>query len=193
MAETVAAATRVSLRDYIGGERRAAAPGEMYEQRNPMRPDEVVAEVPACDAGAAVAAAHEAFPGWAAAPAPQRGNLLVKVADCTATRRIYVQDGVYDEFRGRFLDRIAQGRVGDPADPETEVGPIVKIYTQSLEAVHRFTNELQAGILHVNSQTAGAEVHVPFGGIKSSGWGPHEQGRAALEFYTELVTIYEDA
>ncbi len=96
MAETVAAATRVSLRDYIGGERRAAASGEMYEQRNPMRPDEVVAEVPACDAGAAVAAAHEAFPGWAAAPAPQRGNLLVKVADCTATRRIYVQDGVYD-------------------------------------------------------------------------------------------------
>jgi aldehyde dehydrogenase (NAD+) len=52
---------------------------------------------------------------------------------------------------------------------------------------------MQAGILHVNSQTAGADVHVPFGGIKGSGWGPHEQGRAALEFYTELVTVYQDA
>ena len=49
------------------------------------------------------------------------------------------------------------------------------------------------GILHVNSQTAGADVHVPFGGIKGSGFGPHEQGRAALEFYTEIVTVYQDA
>ena len=44
----------------------------------------------------------------------------------------------------------------------------------------------------MNSQTAGAEVHVPFGGIKASGFGPHEQGRAALEFYTETVTLYID-
>jgi alpha-ketoglutaric semialdehyde dehydrogenase len=35
-------------------------------------------------------------------------------------------------------------------------------------------------------------VHVPFGGIKASGFGPHEQGRAALEFYTEVVTVYQD-
>jgi acyl-CoA reductase-like NAD-dependent aldehyde dehydrogenase len=35
-------------------------------------------------------------------------------------------------------------------------------------------------------------VHVPFGGIKSSGFGLHEQRRAALEFYTEVVTLYQD-
>ncbi len=57
----------------------------------------------------------------------------------------------------------------------------------------RFTSEIEAGIIHVNSQTAGADVHVPFGGIKGSGWGPHEQGRAAIEFYTETVTVYQDA
>ena len=45
----------------------------------------------------------------------------------------------------------------------------------------------------LTNETAGAEVHVPFGGIKASGFGPHEQGRAALEFYTDLVTIYVDA
>ncbi len=67
------------------------------------------------------------------------------------------------------------------------------IFTRDLHATHRFANELQAGILHVNSQTAGADVHVPFGGLKSSAWGPHEQGRAALEFYTETVTVYQDA
>jgi aldehyde dehydrogenase (NAD+) len=195
---------------------------------------------------------------------------------CTATRRIFVQDSVYDSFRQKLLDRVASGKVGDPADPETEVGPIVNekqfdeimeaidrgrseggelitgggraddtgfvieptvfegvgddaylsceevfgpvtslyrigdldeglrranavefglsaaLFTQSLEAAQRFANEAEAGILHVNSQTAGAEVHVPFGGIKASGFGPHEQGRAALEFYTEVVTVYQD-
>jgi aldehyde dehydrogenase (NAD+) len=196
---------------------------------------------------------------------------------CTATRRIYVQDGVYAAFRDRFLERIAAGAVGDPADPATEVGPLVNegaladvlaavergraeggtvltggeridgeaylvaptvfeqvadeaflsceevfgpvvslyrfadlddglrranavefglsaaLFTRDQRAVQRFAAEAQAGILHVNSQTAGADVHVPFGGIKGSGWGPHEQGRAAIEFYTELVTVYQDA
>jgi aldehyde dehydrogenase (NAD+) len=72
-------------------------------------------------------------------------------------------------------------------------GLSASIYTRDLNAVQRFSEELQAGILHVNSQTAGADVHVPFGGIKSSGFGPHEQGRAALEFFTETVTVYQDA
>ena len=44
---------------------------------------------------------------------------------CTATRRILVEEGVYDAFRERFLARVAAGKVGDPADPETEVGPVV--------------------------------------------------------------------
>jgi alpha-ketoglutaric semialdehyde dehydrogenase len=486
MSETAEAPARLTLGNYIGGEWRGARSGETYEKRNPMRPDEVVAEVPACDESdvdAAVAAAQEAAPSWAATPAPQRGNLLVKAAEvidarveqiatemtremgkplrearmevaraatilrffggegyrplgelfqqtltggpvytvrrplgvvglitpwnfpaaipvwklapavaygnaavlklateapvtglrlaecladaglpagvlnvltgsgskvgnalvrdprvraisftgsipvgrsvreeatmlgkrvqlelgghnplivladakldaaveaayvgafwsagqkCTATRRIYVETSAYDGFRQKLLDRIARGKVGDPADPETEVGPIVNekqfvevmdaiergrseggeviagggradetgyvieptvfedvaddaflsceevfgpvtslyriddldeglrranavefglsaaIFTQSLEATQRFVNEAEAGLLHVNSQTAGAEAHVPFGGIKASGFGPHEQGRAALEFYTEVVTVYQD-
>jgi aldehyde dehydrogenase (NAD+) len=71
-------------------------------------------------------------------------------------------------------------------------GLSASIFTSDLKAAQRFVNELEAGILHVNSQTAGAEVHVPFGGTKGSGFGPHEQGRAAREFYTEEVTVYHD-
>src|SRR5450432_3278415 len=41
---------------------------------------------------------------------------------CTATRRILVQDDVYDAFREQFLARVDRGRVGDPLDPEVEVG-----------------------------------------------------------------------
>ena len=72
-------------------------------------------------------------------------------------------------------------------------GLSASIFTRDLHEVQRFTDEIQAGIIHVNSQTAGADVHVPFGGVKGSGWGPHEQGRAAIEFYTETVTVYQDA
>jgi acyl-CoA reductase-like NAD-dependent aldehyde dehydrogenase len=196
---------------------------------------------------------------------------------CTATRRIYVEDRIYDDFRDRFLQRIEEGKVGDPSDPDTEVGPIVNqtqfetvmdgiargrdeggsviaggeradpdaylvaptvfedvaddaflsceevfgpvttlyrygsleeaieranrvrfglsaaVFTTNLGTATRCVDELQAGIIHVNSQTAGAEVHVPFGGVKDSGYGPHEQGRAAIEFYTQEVTVYQDA
>jgi alpha-ketoglutaric semialdehyde dehydrogenase len=195
---------------------------------------------------------------------------------CTATRRIYVQEPVYEEFRSKLIARIERGAVGDPADPQTEVGPLVSasqleevlaaiergkaeggrvltggariddeaflvaptlfegvsdeaflscqevfgpvtslyrftdlddalrranaveyglsaaIFTSSLASARQFVERIEAGIVRVNGQTAGVDVHVPFGGIKGSGFGPHEQGRAALEFYTEVVTVYED-
>ena len=204
------------------------------------------------------------------APSGQRGKNAPRRAASLARR------ASIEEFRARLLQRIAQGKVGDPADVETEVGPLVNesqfdevlagivrgrdeggaviaggeradpdayliaptlfedvaddaflsceevfgpvtslyrfrtldeaieranavqfglaasVFTSNLATAQRCVDRLQAGILHVNSQTAGADVHVPFGGVKSSGFGPHEQGRAAIEFYTEEVTVYHD-
>ena len=77
-------------------------------------------------------------------------------------------------------------------DRPVEFGLSASIFTNSLKTTQEFVKRLEAGMLHVNSQTAGADVHVPFGGIKASGFGPHEQGPAAVEFYTELVTVYQD-
>jgi aldehyde dehydrogenase (NAD+) len=195
---------------------------------------------------------------------------------CTATRRIFVHQSIYDEFRERFLERIAEAKVGDPSDEATEVGPLVNerqfeavlagiacgreeggtviaggeradpeaylisptvfedvaddaflsqeevfgpvttlyrfddlddaierangvpfglsaaVFTSDLATTQQCVDELRAGILHVNSQTAGADVHVPFGGTKESGYGPHEQGSAASDFYTEEITVYQD-
>jgi aldehyde dehydrogenase (NAD+) len=73
-----------------------------------------------------------------------------------------------------------------------EYGLSASIFTSSLASARTFAQEIEAGIVRINGQTAGADVHVPFGGVKSSGFGPHEQGRAAREFYTEVVTVYED-
>src|SRR2546423_763315 len=62
---------------------------------------------------------------------------------CTATRRIYVQDEVYDTFKEKLLARIERGKVGDPADPEVEVGPIVneKQFDEIMEAIERGKSE----------------------------------------------------
>ena len=42
----------------------------------------------------------------------------------------------------------------------------------------------------VNLPTAGVDFHVPFGGRKGSSYGPREQGRYAVEFYTTVKTAY---
>ncbi len=75
----------------------------------------------------------------------------------------------------------------------TEYGLSAAVFTRDLDAAKSFVERIRAGLVHVNSQTAGAEVHVPFGGLPGSAYGPHEQGRAAIEFYTEVVTVYQDA
>jgi aldehyde dehydrogenase (NAD+) len=94
-------AKRVTLGNYIGGEWRGARSGETYEKRNPMRPDEVVGEFPACDARDAedaVAAAQEAFPAWSHLSAPQRGNHLVKVAEAIDGRVEQIAGGMTREM-----------------------------------------------------------------------------------------------
>lgn len=67
------------------------------------------------------------------------------------------------------------------------------LFTRDLELGLRFAQEAQAGVIHINSETTGADIHVPFGGLKDSGWGPHEQGRSPVDFFTDVVTVYENA
>ncbi|MCH4267439.1 MAG: aldehyde dehydrogenase [Brevundimonas sp.] len=43
---------------------------------------------------------------------------------CLAGSRILVQDSIFDEFVGRFVERAQKIRVGDPLDDATEIGPI---------------------------------------------------------------------
>ena len=197
---------------------------------------------------------------------------------CTATRRIYVQSPVYDEFRSRLLERIESGTVGDPADPATEVGPVVneKQLEEILAGIERGQGRgrhgdrrrradrrrgvparadalrgrrrrrvplvrggVRAGQLALplrrprrgarprergRVRPLGVDLHqrpaddaavrrrargracststrrppaptstCRSAGSKGSGFGPHEQGRAAMEFYTEVVTVYHDA
>ncbi len=44
---------------------------------------------------------------------------------CVCANRILVQDGIYDAFLARFVQRVAALRLGDGADPETQIGPLI--------------------------------------------------------------------
>ncbi|MBD0860386.1 aldehyde dehydrogenase family protein [Gordonia sp. zg691] len=54
-------------------------------------------------------------------------------------------------------------------------------------------DEAGAGMVHINSETAGADPHVPFGGNGLSSFGPREQGASARDFYTTATTVYLQA
>ena len=44
---------------------------------------------------------------------------------CISVQRIYVQRTVYEDFVARFLPKVEALVVGDPADEETDVGPVI--------------------------------------------------------------------
>ena len=89
-------------------------------------------------------------------------------------------------FRARDLDesiRLANG---------VRYGLSASIFTRDLNAVQEYCGRIEAGVVKVNSETAGVEPQVPFGGMKDSSSHSREQGRAAMEFFTSVKTIYLD-
>jgi len=43
---------------------------------------------------------------------------------CTAPERVYVHESLYDDFMERFVELSRQIKTGDPADPDTMMGPV---------------------------------------------------------------------
>jgi len=64
------------------------------------------------------------------------------------------------------------------------------VCTTSLTSAFEFVNRIDAGLVMVNLPSAGVEYHVPFGGSKASSMGMREQGPVAIDFYSELKTVY---
>ncbi|MBI3097481.1 MAG: aldehyde dehydrogenase family protein [Planctomycetes bacterium] len=66
------------------------------------------------------------------------------------------------------------------------------IYANDPGRIFRFVEGIETGITHVNSPTMGGEPQLPFGGVKQTGLGSREMGRTAIDFYSELKTVYVD-
>ncbi len=86
--------------------------------------------------------------------------------------------------------RVPDAQAAFEAANGVEYGLAASIYTRDVQSVFRFIDQVDVGIAHVNQPTLGGEVHLPFGGVKSSGFGPHEQGREAVDFFTQVKTVY---
>lgn len=71
-------------------------------------------------------------------------------------------------------------------------GLSASIFTRDLAVADTFVHAARAGIVHVNGETAGAEPHLPFGGMKGSSSWSREQGHEAEGFYTQTKTVYLD-
>ncbi len=74
----------------------------------------------------------------------------------------------------------------------TKYGLSCSIYTQDVNNAFRFMRDAECGIVYVNAGTIGAEIQLPFGGMKATGNGHREAGRAALDVYSEWKSIYVD-
>jgi aldehyde dehydrogenase (NAD+) len=73
---------------------------------------------------------------------------------------------------------------------DTPYGLSASVFTKDLDRALDFANEIRAGVVKINQESAGVELHVPFGGMKASSSGPREQGKAAREFFTQSKTVY---
>lgn len=192
---------------------------------------------------------------------------------CTATRRVYVVDAIFDEVSRRLRDAFGRKRLGPGIDPTTDVGPLVtakaleefeqsvaeaerggadvhrfgtlpargffgaptillepdndadyvrretfgpmvsllrvadyaegvercndtpyglsaSVFSRDIGAAIGFAHDIDAGMVHINSQTPGSEPNMPFGGMKGSSSYSREMGQHGLDWYTQLKSIY---
>jgi aldehyde dehydrogenase (NAD+) len=72
-----------------------------------------------------------------------------------------------------------------------DYGLSTSVYTRDVNRAFTAMRDLEAGITYINAPTIGAEVHLPFGGVKHTGNG-HREGLGALDFFTTWKAVYVD-
>jgi alpha-ketoglutaric semialdehyde dehydrogenase len=194
---------------------------------------------------------------------------------CTATSRLILHEGIFEEFLAKLASSVKALRIGDPTKADTQIGPVnseeqlkkilgyidigkkeaelvtggkrvekgwmakgffveptvfvakhgariskeeifgpvltvIKfrdldeavriandvqyglssaIYTENVNHAFKTVDRLEAGLCYINAPTIGAEVQVPFGGVKATGNGTREAGPTAIEEFSELKTV----
>ncbi|HET7701022.1 MAG TPA: aldehyde dehydrogenase family protein [Candidatus Limnocylindria bacterium] len=103
--------------------------------------------------------------------------------------------------------RVAQEEIFGPVTAVIEVGSLdeaikvlnstkyglsCSVYTKNVNNAFKFMRDAETGLVYVNAGTIGAEIQLPFGGMKTTGNGHREAGRAALDVYSEWKSIYVD-
>ncbi|MCM3714812.1 alpha-ketoglutaric semialdehyde dehydrogenase GucD [Halalkalibacter oceani] len=206
------------------------------------------------------------------------GGLRSTGQKCTATSRVIVQSGVYEEFREKLVAKVKELKIGDGLEGDTWMGPCssesqlntvlsyvekgkeegakllyggekvqeaglengfyvqpavfdgvtsemaiaqeeifgpvlalmkvetieealqvandvkfglsASIFTTNISNMLSFIEDMDAGLVRINAESAGVELQAPFGGMKQSSSHSREQGQAAIEFFTSIKTVF---
>jgi aldehyde dehydrogenase (NAD+) len=73
-----------------------------------------------------------------------------------------------------------------------DYGLSCSIYTHDITNTFKAVQQLEFGLVYINAPTIGAEIQVPFGGMKNTGNGHREAGPHALDEFTEWKTVAID-
>ncbi|MGF1448436.1 MAG: aldehyde dehydrogenase family protein [Opitutales bacterium] len=75
----------------------------------------------------------------AAIPSLVKGGYYHAGQVCVSVQRVYVHEGIFDDFKARFTEAVAKLKVGDPTSAETEVGPLIT--PKEVERVDQWVRE----------------------------------------------------
>jgi alpha-ketoglutaric semialdehyde dehydrogenase len=137
--------------------------------------------------GAVLVAGGEALTG----PEFDRGNFVAATVfdEMTPQMRI-AQEEIFGPVTG--LIRIEGIDQAIEVANSTKYGLSCSIYTHDITNVFKAIQQLEFGVVYVNAPTIGAEVQIPFGGMKSTGNGHREAGPQALDEFTEWKSVSVD-
>jgi acyl-CoA reductase-like NAD-dependent aldehyde dehydrogenase len=99
---------------------------------------------------------------------------------------------VQEEIFGPVVAVLPAGSYDEAVELANDVpyGLSASIFTTDLRAAMRFAEDSRTGIVKVNQESTGVEFQAPFGGWKTSGYGHHEVGKVAADFFTHWKTVY---
>ncbi|MDQ0862151.1 alpha-ketoglutaric semialdehyde dehydrogenase GucD [Bacillus sp. V2I10] len=97
-----------------------------------------------------------------------------------------------EEIFGPVIALIQVDTLVDAIEVANDVrfGLSASIYTSNIQSMLSFVEEMEAGLVRINAESAGVELQAPFGGMKQSSSHSREQGEAAKEFFTAIKTVF---
>ena len=75
---------------------------------------------------------------------------------------------------------------------DTPYGLSSSLYSRDVNFAMKAIRDIEAGITYINGPTIGAEVHLPFGGVKNTGNGHREGGETAIDIFSEWKSVFID-
>lgn len=118
----------------------------------------------------------------------EKGNYVVPALFTKVTPHMKIAK---EEIFGPVLSVIEVDDVNEAIDVANKVkyGLAASVFTKDLSLAHQCVEEIEVGMVHVNHGTS-SQAHVPFGGVKESGFGAFSIGKTNEDFYTKMKVAY---